>query len=149
MLFELGLVTPHKRKRLPHWDAEHAIYFVTWRLADALPRAALWLCVPALLAEGAAGVSQVSRTFIHSTNTPAGAIAGSAASVALLFGMLAVLSTPVAAALVLVVSLLHRWRLRVVALLWLAVVLAMALMLPAMDRATGTLMLLLRTGSGP
>ena len=60
--------------------------------------------------------------------------------------MLAVLFTPVAAALVLVVSLLHRWRLRVVALLWLAVILAMAFMLPAMDRATGTLMLLLRNG---
>ncbi|HXH93253.1 MAG TPA: transposase [Thermoanaerobaculia bacterium] len=35
--YELGGVTVQKRSRLPHWHAEHAIYFVTWRLFDSLP----------------------------------------------------------------------------------------------------------------
>jgi REP element-mobilizing transposase RayT len=38
MRFELGKVTVHKRNRLPHWDAEHGIQFVTFNLFDALPR---------------------------------------------------------------------------------------------------------------
>jgi REP element-mobilizing transposase RayT len=35
--YELGGVTVQKRSRLPHWHAEHAIYFITWRLFDSLP----------------------------------------------------------------------------------------------------------------
>ena len=35
--YDLGVVKVRKRTRLPHWDAEHAIYFVTWHLFDALP----------------------------------------------------------------------------------------------------------------
>ena len=35
--YDLGVVNVRKRARLPHWRAEHAIYFVTWNLADALP----------------------------------------------------------------------------------------------------------------
>jgi putative transposase len=35
--YDLGVVNVQKRARLPHWHAEHAIYFVTWHLADALP----------------------------------------------------------------------------------------------------------------
>ncbi|MEA2238044.1 MAG: hypothetical protein QOC81_2768 [Thermoanaerobaculia bacterium] len=35
--YELGGVTVQKRSRLPHWHADHAIYFVTWRLFDSLP----------------------------------------------------------------------------------------------------------------
>jgi REP element-mobilizing transposase RayT len=35
--YELGKVQVLKRARLPHWRAEHAIYFLTWCLADALP----------------------------------------------------------------------------------------------------------------
>src|SRR5688572_12859098 len=38
MKFDLGTVEVHKRKRLPHWDAQHAIYFVTFNLFDAIPR---------------------------------------------------------------------------------------------------------------
>ena len=30
-----------KRKRLPHWEADEAIYFVTFRLADSLPQSVL------------------------------------------------------------------------------------------------------------
>ena len=37
MYFELGRVQVRKRSRLPHWDVEHGIYFVTWHLADAIP----------------------------------------------------------------------------------------------------------------
>lgn len=38
MKYELGKVTVHKRNRLPHWDVEHGIQFVTFNLFDALPR---------------------------------------------------------------------------------------------------------------
>src|SRR5688500_9551125 len=38
MKFELGQVMVRKRKRLPHWDVEHGIQFVTFNLFDALPR---------------------------------------------------------------------------------------------------------------
>ena len=31
----------HKRNRLPHWDVTNGIQFVTWHLADAMPRAAI------------------------------------------------------------------------------------------------------------
>src|SRR6266849_7007927 len=30
-----------KRKRLPHWEADGAVYFVTFRLADSLPQSVL------------------------------------------------------------------------------------------------------------
>lgn len=35
------MATIRSRGRLPHWEADHAIYFVTFRLADSLPRAVL------------------------------------------------------------------------------------------------------------
>jgi REP element-mobilizing transposase RayT len=35
--YDLGVVKVQKRARLPHWHADHAIYFITWHLADALP----------------------------------------------------------------------------------------------------------------
>jgi len=38
MQFDLGTVEVHKRKRLPHWDTQHGIYFVTFNLFDAIPR---------------------------------------------------------------------------------------------------------------
>jgi REP element-mobilizing transposase RayT len=38
MKFDLGDVEVHKRKRLPHWHAQHAIYCVTFNLLDAIPR---------------------------------------------------------------------------------------------------------------
>jgi len=36
--FDLGQVDVHKRKRLPHWDVTHGIYFITFNLFDAIPR---------------------------------------------------------------------------------------------------------------
>ncbi len=39
MNFELGRVHVRQHSRLPHWDVEHGIYFVTWHLADAIPSA--------------------------------------------------------------------------------------------------------------
>jgi REP element-mobilizing transposase RayT len=35
--YDLGVVKVQRRARLPHWHAEHAVYFITWHLADALP----------------------------------------------------------------------------------------------------------------
>jgi len=35
--YELGRLDIRKRNRLPHWHAEHAIYFITWCLIDAIP----------------------------------------------------------------------------------------------------------------
>ena len=37
MKFDVGHVAVHKRDRLPHWDVEHGIQFVTFNLFDALP----------------------------------------------------------------------------------------------------------------
>ena len=42
--YALGTVfrdTPSARARLPHWEADQAIYFVTFRLPDSLPRSVL------------------------------------------------------------------------------------------------------------
>jgi REP element-mobilizing transposase RayT len=36
-----GEVTIHDRGRLPHWEKENAVYFITFRLADSLPQAVL------------------------------------------------------------------------------------------------------------
>ncbi|MGA8809610.1 MAG: transposase [Thermoanaerobaculia bacterium] len=35
--YDLGRLDIKRRNRLPHWHAEHAIYFITWCLADAIP----------------------------------------------------------------------------------------------------------------
>src|SRR5688572_286463 len=37
MKFDVGRVDVRKRDRLPHWEVEHGIYFVTFNLHDALP----------------------------------------------------------------------------------------------------------------
>jgi REP element-mobilizing transposase RayT len=39
MKFDSGQVDVRKRARLPHWDVQHGIYFVTFNLADAVPAA--------------------------------------------------------------------------------------------------------------
>jgi REP element-mobilizing transposase RayT len=39
--YNSAVATVRSRGRLPHWEADHAIYFVTFRLADSLPRAVL------------------------------------------------------------------------------------------------------------
>jgi len=33
-----GELSVHRTRGLPHWDIEDGIYFLTWRLADSLPR---------------------------------------------------------------------------------------------------------------
>ena len=38
MKFDLGTVNVRKANRLPHWDVQHGIYFVTFGLFDAVPR---------------------------------------------------------------------------------------------------------------
>jgi REP element-mobilizing transposase RayT len=39
--YNSAVATVRSRGRLPHWEADDAIYFVTFRLADSLPRAVL------------------------------------------------------------------------------------------------------------
>lgn len=39
MKFDLGNVYVRKRARLPHWDVQHGIYFITFNLYDAIPKA--------------------------------------------------------------------------------------------------------------
>jgi REP element-mobilizing transposase RayT len=39
--YNSAVPTIRSRGRLPHWEADHAIYFVTFRLADSLPRSVL------------------------------------------------------------------------------------------------------------
>ena len=55
--YDLGRVTVRKRLRLPHWDAQQAIYFVTWTLKDALPREV----VAAFRADRDAALQQICR----------------------------------------------------------------------------------------
>ncbi len=38
---KIPMTTIRKRWRLPHWEEERAIYFVTFRLADSLPQSYL------------------------------------------------------------------------------------------------------------
>lgn len=37
MRYDLGAIQIRKRNRLPHWRAEHAVYFVTFNLIDGIP----------------------------------------------------------------------------------------------------------------
>jgi REP element-mobilizing transposase RayT len=39
--YNSAVITVRTRGRLPHWEADQAIYFVTFRLADSLPRSLL------------------------------------------------------------------------------------------------------------
>src|SRR5688572_8856592 len=38
MRYEISDLEIRKRSRLQHWDSQHAIYFVTFNLFDAIPR---------------------------------------------------------------------------------------------------------------
>jgi REP element-mobilizing transposase RayT len=39
--YNSAMFTARTRGRLPHWEVDHAIYFVTFRLADSLPQSVL------------------------------------------------------------------------------------------------------------
>ena len=110
----------------------------------ALPRLTAWLCVPAVIAGAAAGIGQAAATIPPTTSPFSRAIAGSAGSVAVFFGMLGMLTSPLAALLVFVLSLRRRWRLRVVGMLWLLAIVAMAVTFPAIGTAMRTWMILER-----
>lgn len=64
-------------------------------------------------------------------------------------GMVGMLTAPLAAVLVLVISLRRRWRLRVLGLLWLLVTVAMGMTFPAIDAAMQGWMVLPGTDQGP
>ena len=68
----------------------------------ALPRLAAWLCVPAIIAGAAAGTAQIAGAVAPMTSPLPRAIVGSASSIAVLFGVGGMLTTPVAALLVLI-----------------------------------------------
>jgi hypothetical protein len=138
-------VTGHPDDRL--------VPLVTWfappgaaRGWTALPRLVIWLSSPALIAGAAGAVSQVTRTIVPAATPAASAVAASTGSLALLFGMIAILVTPMAAVLVLVLSLLRRWRAGVIGVLWAVVIGAMAITLPAIDAALGNWMVLRGAG---
>jgi uncharacterized membrane protein len=98
--------------------------------------------VPALIEAGAGAVSVLNRALLSSGPLEHW-IARWSELVALLFGMLAIVLTPLAAVLVLLVSVRRLWRTRVIVWLWVVVLFAMAMMLPALDIATRA-----RTGEG-
>ena len=108
----------------------------------ALPRLAAWLCVPAIIAGAAAGASQIAGAVAPTISPFPRAIVGSAGGIAVLFGMVGMLTTPVAALLVLILSLLRRWRLQVLGVLWLLVTVAMGITFPAVDAAMRNWMVL-------
>lgn len=64
MRYELGSIQIRKRNRMPHWDAQHAIYFLTFNLFDAIPRAV----ADALRAEAQAQLEHIrtSKGFVTS-----------------------------------------------------------------------------------
>jgi hypothetical protein len=114
----------------------------TWlRLAEgtkgwaALPRLAAWLCVPALLAATAPGISQAVVSSVSTEHPLARALVGSAGNITMLFGTMGILTTTLAAVLILILCLLRRWRIRVIGILWLPVIVAMGITFPAMDTA--------------
>jgi hypothetical protein len=99
-------------------------------------------CAPALIAGAAGAASQLGRNAIPIENPAARALAGAAGVVAVLFGMPAIFLTPVAAVLILILSIRREWSARVVAVLWVTVIGAMAMMLPAIDAALSNWMVL-------
>ena len=107
-----------------------------------LPRVAVWLCVPAILMGVIAGVTLVTKY----SRTPAdplyAAWVGVAAALQGWLVLLALLLTPIAAVLVLVISLCRAWRLRVVTLLWLVLLVSAAVVLPALDATFAQFMIL-------
>ncbi len=98
-------------------------------------RLAVWLCVPALITGMAGAVSQILALDPQARASGRPALAGGVAIIAMLFGMPAMITTPVAAVLILVLSLLRRWQLRVVGALWVIAILSMAIVWPAVDAA--------------
>jgi hypothetical protein len=107
----------------------------------ALPRLAAWLCVPALIAGAGAGVCRIGA-IVSVTGPISRAITTSGSSIGVLFGMLGMLTSPVAAVLILALSIARLWRLRVLGVLWLLVTVAMGITLPAIDAALRDWMIL-------
>ena len=88
----------------------------------------------------------MTRATVPPANPAASAIAAATSSLALLFGMIAILLTPMAAGVILVLSLLRRWRAAVIGVSWAVVIGAMAMTLPAVDAAVGNWMVLRGAG---
>ena len=107
-----------------------------------LPRVGVWLCVPALLMGLTAGVTLVAKYFRTPADPLYAAWVGVAAGIQGWLALLAFLLTPLAAVLVLVISLRRAWALRVVTLLWLVLLVSAAVVLPALDATFAQFMIL-------
>src|SRR5262245_60748417 len=107
-----------------------------------LPRLAVWLCVPAIVMGVIAGVSLVTKYTRPPADPFYAAWIGVAAGIQVWLALLALPLTPIAAVLVLVISLRRAWRLRVVTLLWLVVLVSAAVVLPALDATFAQFMIL-------
>jgi hypothetical protein len=128
----------------------------TWlRLVDGvhgwtvLPRLAVWLCVPVLVATVAATASAALGPIATPENPMTRAAASSANSIGVLFGSLGMFSSWVAAFLALLISLTRRWRIRVVCWLWAIALVALAISFPTTAAAFRSWMVLqgVRMGS--
>jgi len=103
----------------------------------AMPRSVLWLCVPSIVAGIGAALSQAIRAVGAPSDPNAVASASVAALVVMLFTSLAVVTTPVAAVLALILSLRRRWCLHVVGVVWVVVIGAMAIPMASLEAAVG------------
>ncbi len=100
---------------------------------SALPRLAIWLCVPSLLGGAAAAANLVVRAIVPSDSPARLAVLGAATGLEAVFSFPSFVLTPIAAVLALFISVRKRWSLRVIAVLWVVVIIAAAVMIPALQ----------------
>jgi hypothetical protein len=89
-----------------------------------------------------AGVTVVTRYLRTAADPLYAAWVGVAARIEGGLALFALVLTPITAALVLAISLRRSWALRVVTLLWLALLLSAAVILPALDATFAQFMIL-------
>jgi hypothetical protein len=104
----------------------------------AMPRAVVWLCVPALLmAAGATTILAGDLIFAQGTIAQ-GTVRQAAAAVTVVWTFPALALTPIAGILALVISRKGKWTPRVVAVLWIVVVVSIGAFVPAINLALRT-----------
>ncbi len=98
-----------------------------------LPRLALWLCLPSLLGGVAAAANLAVRAIVPSDSPTRFAALGVATGMQAIFSFPSFVLTPIAAFLTLFISIRARWSLRVIAVLCVVVLIAAAVMIPALQ----------------
>jgi hypothetical protein len=102
---------------------------------SAVPRLTIWLCLPSLLGGAAAAANLLVRTVLPSDSAARLAVLGAATGIEVVFSFPSFVLTPIAALLALFISIRKRWSLRVIAVLWVVVVIAAGVMIPAFQLA--------------